>query len=158
MGKLDELDFLILDHYQKDGKCSYSKVARLLNVSEGTIRQRTKKMRSNGVFDFMIQINPIKVGLAVKAVIGLKVNLGNHDEIGTWLASFQEIVSVTAVSGYHDFIIQAYFNHNESLVHFVNYELSKSADIYTLDVSVQLKEYKNSFSYLLSNKSDKSII
>ncbi|WP_078392241.1 Lrp/AsnC family transcriptional regulator [Shouchella patagoniensis] len=158
MEKLDELDFLILGIFQKDGKCSYSEVARNLNVSEGTVRQRTKKMRTNEVFDFMICINPEKLGLSVKAIISLNTKLGKQDQVGKWLASFNEIHEVSSFSGYHDLMIQAYFKDNEALVQFVNNDLARSDGIAAIDVSIQLMEYKNSFSYLLSNKSGKTTI
>lgn len=44
MGKLDKLDFLILEYFQQDGKCTYSQIARKLGVSEGTVRKRATKM------------------------------------------------------------------------------------------------------------------
>ncbi|WP_099301746.1 Lrp/AsnC family transcriptional regulator [Bacillus sp. Marseille-P3800] len=158
MEKLDALDFKILDLYQKDGKFTYSQIARQLNVSEGTVRQRSKRMVHNGVFDFIIKIDPSKLGLSVKAIIGVSVAVGKQDEVGKWLASYPEILCVDSVSGYHHFIVQAYFNSNEHLIDFINGTLTKSPAILTMDVSIQLKGYKDSIDYLLTSKDGKSII
>ncbi len=152
MEKLDALDFKILDLYQKNGKYTYSQIARELHVSEGTIRQRSKKMVNSGVFDFIIKIDPIKLGLSVKAIIGINVKVGKQDEVGKWLASFKEVICVDSVSGYHHFIVQAYFNDNERLLRFVNETLAQSTSIHQLDVSIQLKAYKDVLGYSLTDK------
>ncbi|ALA54027.1 Lrp/AsnC family transcriptional regulator [Shouchella clausii] len=150
MGKLDKLDFLILEYFQQDGKCTYSQIARKLGVSEGTVRKRATKMRKDGVFDFMIRINPVKVGYSVKAFIGIHSQLGKQHEIGQWLKTFPQVIYIASYSGYHDLILQAYFENNEALVHFVNTELTPENGIEGIDVSIQLKQYKDSISYLLS--------
>ncbi|MFC5713014.1 Lrp/AsnC family transcriptional regulator [Thalassorhabdus alkalitolerans] len=155
MQQLDKVDFSILGFLQENGKRPYSNIADLLGVSEGTVRSRVKKMLDNGVFEFVVHTNPDKVGLHVQAIIGFSTQLGKQEDIAKKLKSFQEVRFVGAFSGMHDLIIQAYFRNNESLVHFVNHQLSQLEGIQSIDVSVELKEYKDSFSYVLPEGKDK---
>ncbi|WP_059103383.1 Lrp/AsnC family transcriptional regulator [Shouchella shacheensis] len=157
MSKLDTLDFSVLSLLQENGKASYSDIARKLSVSEGTIRSRIGKMVKDGVFEFIIHVNPNKVGLCVQAIIGLTTKLGRQEEVAGWLHQFPEVRFVAAFSGKHDLMLQAYFSSNEELVHFVNKELAKLDGIDTVDVSIELKQYKDSFSYAIPKNSNNSI-
>ncbi|MFB5663538.1 Lrp/AsnC family transcriptional regulator [Alteribacillus sp. HJP-4] len=149
MDHLDKTDLLILGYLQENGKRSYSEIARYLEVSEGTVRTRINKMLNNGVFEFIIHTNPNKVGLEVQAIIGFSTKLGEQEEIARSLQRFSEVRFVGAFSGRHDLIIQAYFKSNEDLVNFVNKELAQIDGILSADVNVELKQYKDSFSYVI---------
>ncbi|WP_216831784.1 Lrp/AsnC family transcriptional regulator [Alkalihalobacterium elongatum] len=148
MSKLDTMDFAILGYLQENGKRSYTEIAKLLDVSEGTIRTRINRMLKENVFEFVIHTNPNKVGLNVQAIIGISTKLGSQEEIADQLNQYSEVRFVGAFSGRHDLIIQAYFKSNEDLVHFVNKELAKMDGIISADVNIELKQYKDSFSYV----------
>ncbi|MBU8909508.1 Lrp/AsnC ligand binding domain-containing protein, partial [Desertibacillus haloalkaliphilus] len=68
--------------------------------------------------------------------------------IATTLNRYQEVRFVGAFSGRHDLILQAYFKNNDDLVRFVNKELANMDGVISVDVSIELKQYKDSFSYI----------
>ncbi|GAJ97173.1 MULTISPECIES: Lrp/AsnC family transcriptional regulator [Geomicrobium] len=146
--ELDTMDFRILALLQQNGKQSYSEIARLLDVSEGTVRSRVNKMLKEDVFEFIIHTNPNKVGLNVQAIIGLETRLGKQDSIACQLQGHGSVRFIGAFSGKHDLIIQAYFKNNDELVSFVNQDLSEIEGIISVDVNVELKQYKDTFSYI----------
>ncbi|MDV2684304.1 Lrp/AsnC family transcriptional regulator [Alkalihalophilus lindianensis] len=148
MSKVDEIDFTILSYLQEDGKKSYTEIAKSLNVSEGTVRTRINRMLKDNVFEFIIHMNPNKIGLNVQVIIGITTKLGYQESIATELNRFSEVRFVGAFSGQHDLIMQAYFKNNDDLVHFVNKELAKIEGIISADVNIELKQYKDSFSYI----------
>lgn len=148
MKKIDRLDIGIIQLLQEDGRRSYSDMAARLKVSEGTIRARINRMLKDDVFEFIIHTNPVKVGLQVQAIIGLSTKLGEQENVADQLGQFPEVRFIGAFSGQHDLIIQAYFRSNEDLVSFVNHTLSKIEGIISADVSLELKQYKDSFSYV----------
>ncbi|MBB6450611.1 Lrp/AsnC family transcriptional regulator for asnA, asnC and gidA [Geomicrobium halophilum] len=146
--ELDKTDFKILAKLQDNGKSSYSEIARVINVSEGTVRARINKMLKEEVFEFIIHMNPNKIGLHVQAIIGLETKLGLQDHIACQLKTHQSVRFIGAFSGKHDLIIQGYFRDNEELVSFVNEQLAKIEGIISVDVNVELKQYKDTFSYI----------
>lgn len=158
MRKIDRLDLNILRMLQEDGRRPYSEIASYLNVSEGTIRSRINRMLEERVFEFIIHTNPLKVGLEVQAIIGLSTQLGKQEHVAMCLGQYPEVRFIGAFSGQHDLIIQAYFRSNEELVNFVNRALSKIDGIISADVSLELKQYKDSFSYVTSNEEDDNIL
>ncbi|PSL45955.1 AsnC family transcriptional regulator [Salsuginibacillus halophilus] len=149
MDNLDEMDMEILNYLQDNGKRPYSEIARLLDVSEGTIRSRVNKMLKNEVFEFIIHTNPNKVGLNVQVIVGITTQLGKQDAVAAHLQQYPEVRFVGAFSGKHDLIIQAYFKSNDDLVNFVNHELSKIEGVMNADVNVELKQFKDTFSYII---------
>lgn len=152
MKKLDQMDKQILQILQLEGRTPYTEIASQLGVSEGTIRARIAKLLQDGVFEFVIQVNPEKLGLQVQAIIGLTTKLGMQKSVAEELEKLCEIRFVGAYSGKHDLIIRACFHDNEELIYFVNERLSRIEGIVAADVSLELKQYKESFTYVLDDE------
>ncbi len=125
MAKLDEIDLAILKYLQENGKRSYTEIAKLLDVSEGTIRTRINRMLKEKVFEFVIHTDPNKIGLNVQVIIGITTKLGQQEKVAYELNRYPEVRFVGAFSGRNDLILQAYFKNNDELVNFVNKELAK---------------------------------
>ncbi|PYZ95109.1 transcriptional regulator [Salipaludibacillus keqinensis] len=151
MRKLDKKDLLILGYLQDNGRYSYSQIAKMLKVSEGTVRSRINQMLKDRVFEFVIHTNPNKIGLNVQAIIGISTKLGKHEEIAAQLKEFPQVRFVGAFSGTHDLIIQAYFKSNEELMDFANKKLASIEGIESEEINVELKQYKDTFSYVPEN-------
>lgn len=148
MKKIDHVDKQILQILQEDGRIPYTEIAHQLGLSEGTIRSRISRLLQDGVFEFVIHPDPEKLGLHVQAIIGLNTKLGLQKNVAEELAKFSEVRFVGAFSGRHDLIIQAFFHTNEELNTFVNERLSQIEGIMAADVSLELKQYKDSFSFV----------
>ncbi|KGA96524.1 transcriptional regulator [Alkalihalobacillus alcalophilus ATCC 27647 = CGMCC 1.3604] len=152
MTKIDSLDTSILKLLQENGKRSYTEMAKMLEVSEGTIRTRVNRMLNDKIFEFIIHMDPNKIGLQVQAIIGIATKLGYQEQVANRLNQCKEVRFVGVFSGRHDLILQAYFKNNEALVDFVNEELAQLEGIDTVDVSIELKQYKDSFSYIANGE------
>ncbi|MEP6726328.1 MAG: Lrp/AsnC family transcriptional regulator, partial [Bacteroidota bacterium] len=59
---LDNLDFAILSYLQKDGRMSFTVIAKKLKVSIGTVRTRFNKLIEDGTINIIGRVNPDKVG------------------------------------------------------------------------------------------------
>ncbi len=152
MKKIDQIDKQILQILQEDGRTPYTEIAHQLGVSEGTIRSRIAKLLQDGVFEFVIRLMPEKLGLQVQAIIGLTTKLGMQKSVAEELSILPEVRFVGAYSGKHDLIIRACFHDNDELIFFVNERLSRIAGIVAADVSLELKQYKDSFAYVCDDE------
>jgi Lrp/AsnC family transcriptional regulator for asnA, asnC and gidA len=146
--KLDLLDFQILQMLQEDARRSYTDMGQHLGVSEGTIRSRINRMIEDEVFQFIVHTDPVKVGLNVQAIIGMSTKLGYQERVAEQLGKLRSVRFIGSFSGRNDLIIQAYFRSNEDLVTFVNEDLANIEGIASAEVSIELKQYKDSFSYV----------
>ena len=152
MKKIDQIDKQILQILQLDGRTPYTEIANQLGVSEGTIRARIAKLLQDEVFEFVIQVNPEKLGLQVQAIISLTTKLGMQKSVAEELNNLSEVRFVGAYSGKHDLMIRACFHDNDELIYFVNERLSRIEGIVAADVSLELKQYKDSFTYVLDDE------
>jgi Lrp/AsnC family transcriptional regulator, regulator for asnA, asnC and gidA len=146
--QLDELDRAILRLLQQDGRMPYMKIAKQLEVSEGTIRLRVNRMLADGVFEFIIHVDPNKIGLRTQVIISLQTQMGYQEEVVKELLRCPEVRFVAAFSGPYNLIIQAYFASNAELVDFMNTKLSNMEGILKSEVSIELKHYKDSFHFI----------
>lgn len=146
--QLDQLDMEILRALQREGRTPFTEIAKQQKVSEGTIRSRVNRMLSEGVFEFIIHIDPDRVGLHTKAIISLSTQMGKQEDVARELLKHQEVRFVAAFSGAFDLIIQAYFKSNSDLVDFINGPMSQIEGITRAEISLELKQYKDSFNYV----------
>ncbi len=118
--ELDELDKKILAVLQANARVPNVEVARRLGVSEGTIRNRIKKMVASGLLDIVARINFYKLGYKTDAYIGIKVLGGGHvREIASALSKMDETRYVGITTGRFDIWVFANFKSDQELRDFL---------------------------------------
>jgi Lrp/AsnC family transcriptional regulator for asnA, asnC and gidA len=102
MHLIDHLDDKIIDILKKDSRRPFVEIATELNVSEGTIRSRVKKLFEEGV----IQSFTLKTSSKnVKALIEVKIDVNvNTSEVAGNIAKFEGVSEVFEVTGEEDIV------------------------------------------------------
>lgn len=78
---MDELDRLILQTLQKDGRTPFTQIARQAGVSETTIRSHYRNLVEKGVVRTVGVVDPYVLGLNAPAIIGVSVEPGLLDQV-----------------------------------------------------------------------------
>jgi Lrp/AsnC family transcriptional regulator for asnA, asnC and gidA len=107
LSPLDALDRSILAALQLDGRRPFRVIARDLDVSEGTVRTRVRKLEESGVLRILAFVDPLKLGDALIAVLNVQVSSGSHEDVATQISSWDEVSYVSSVLGPYDLSIQA---------------------------------------------------
>lgn len=103
--KLDRLDIEILRILQEDARKSYVKIADQLQVTEGTVRFRIKKLLKDEVITrFLALIDPRKLGFQVTAVVMFKVDGAFIDDVFNKLIVLDESQHVFQSTGEYDIV------------------------------------------------------
>ena len=99
---IDHLDDKIIDILKKDSRKPFVEIANELNVSEGTIRSRVKKLFEDGV----IQSFTIKTSSKnVKAIIEVKIDVNvNTSDVASRISRFEGVSEVYEVTGEEDIV------------------------------------------------------
>jgi Lrp/AsnC family transcriptional regulator for asnA, asnC and gidA len=102
MHLIDHLDDKIIEILKKDSRRPFVEIATELNVSEGTIRSRVKKLFEEGI----IQSFTIKTSSKnVKALIEVKIDVNvNTSEVAGNIAKFEGVSEVFEVTGEEDIV------------------------------------------------------
>jgi DNA-binding Lrp family transcriptional regulator len=98
---MDETDREILEILEKDGRASYTTIANIVGVSEGTVRNRVENMQGSGVIEkFTVEIE--EQG-QVRAFISVHVTTerGFEEVIG----EFPENIGVYEIAGDIDMLV-----------------------------------------------------
>ena len=86
------LDMKIIKGLQTDGRKPITTLAREVGANEATVRRRLDKLSKEGIIErFTVVLNYHKLGRAIKAFIGLKVQPAKLKEIVDHLSKHPDI-------------------------------------------------------------------
>src|SRR5687767_1657877 len=99
---IDRLDLRLIRCLQDNPRAPYSTIARLLGVSETTVKRRVDDLIANRVIQPAMIPNMYRLGYRTRARIGLKVELERMTTIAEELRAFPETTGVEITVGrYH---------------------------------------------------------
>src|SRR6056297_1062871 len=98
--KLDEIDYQIIEMLQTGERMSNNEIASRLSVTEGTVRNRIKKLTGGGFLSVRGLINPDKFHDRQLIFLGLTI-AGSKDleTVSRRLSDLPSVRSVCVVSG-----------------------------------------------------------
>ena len=141
--KIDQLDRMIVQLLQKDGRMPSSEIARQIGaITERAVRNRIKRLIEKGIIKIYAEVNPKCLGYSVIADINLEVEPSLVQEVARKLAEFGCVVYVACSLGDKDVSIEVNARSNEELYQFVTEIIGKLPGIKritTLIVPLQLK-------------------
>ena len=141
MVKVDDLDMKIIQILEKNGRTPNNEIAEQLNVSEGTIRNRIKKLSENNILKIMGLVNPNK--LTQKQLIYILVTLEvtkKWKEIAQKVSELPDVKSVSMITGRFDLIVEL-FTEPHNLINFLTNELASVGNISSTESLVTIKNF-----------------
>ena len=139
---LDELDQGIMDALRADGRATNSAIAEALSVTEGTVRQRARKLLDSGVFRITGSANPEIMPEHQVCVLGLKVDESNRlEQRAREVAALPEVQSVAIVTGRYDLLVEVLVPSNHGLIGFLSGSLARVSGITSSETFLFLKTF-----------------
>lgn len=140
MVQLNKLDWEIIGELQKNGREPNSTIAKKLDVTEGTIRQRVKKLLEAGVLRVSGQLNPEFLEGHQMILMGVNIKESSRlEKTFDELSLLEEVHSVAITSGRYDLFIQVIVSNNLGVVNFLTKSMSKIEGISQTETFVLLK-------------------
>jgi len=142
----DDLNRKILEYLQEDGRAPFSTIARQLNTSEGTIRNRVQRMKEAGALQIAAIIDPMAIHYKVDAMIGLNVATQNLPrQVAKRLAELEQITFIFWVAGRFDLLVEVVCGSDGEFRQFIEDELYSQADVAEFEVMSGIEMFKNQF-------------
>ena len=104
--QLDDLDASIIEELYREPRAAYREIARRLEVSEGTIRTRVRRLQDSGTLLFTAFVDPAKFGRSVLAVALVDVVPSHHTATVDELVEWHEVVYLSTLFGEHALQLQ----------------------------------------------------
>ena len=138
---LDETDWAIVERLRRENATNID-LARELGVSEGTIRQRLKRLRDSGVLRVAAGIDPDALENQQAAVVAVNVAKASLlERKAREIADLPHVLSVSIVSGRYDLMAEVLVDSNRGLVEFLTEELAVVDDVSATESFLLLKSY-----------------
>ena len=110
--ELDDLDRALIELQQEDPFFSFNEFADKWGITATTVRNRIKRLKTQGVIDVVTVINPYKVGFETYTIIGIKIKANaSPGKLVETLQGVGGVSGITMVAGSFDFFI-TYVCHN----------------------------------------------
>ena len=103
---LDNIDRKIILELQKDAKRQFKVIAKKLNVSEGTIKNRVTRLINRGILKLEARVNPFALPNQISAVVGVNLKERNHEEKIKEIEKIPGITSVWNAAGRFDLFFE----------------------------------------------------
>lgn len=142
--KIDQTDRAIISLLQDDARQSNAAIARVIGVSEATIRRRIKIMVDDGVVAIQAVLNPTKFGLSTSAMIGIDVQPDHLDAVAEALNVRKEVGFLGVCTGRYDLLVWTLVESLDQLREFLEGFLAKVPGVRKTETLVLLDVKKRS--------------
>ena len=96
---LNNLDREIIVEIQKNGRIASKEIAKNLNVSDGTVRFRLKRLMGQNILRITGSVNPLKLEDGIIAIIGMELEKRIHKMAMERISELKGVISVCNVTG-----------------------------------------------------------
>lgn len=142
----DELNRRIVGLLQEDGRTSFRTIAEMLDVSEGTVRNRVSWMKEAGHLAIVAIVDPTLITYRADAMLGIKVGPGHTPEgVAARLGASPAVVYIMWVSGRFDLLVEVVFDREDGLNGFMNDLCYADPGIASVEIMTGIKMFKNQF-------------
>lgn len=141
---IDDIDLRLIAILQKDSSIPSIKIASMLNVTEGTVRNRVQKLRRLGVIRrFTISVDPMALGQGVIAFVLLNSAPGRIAEVAKKLSSLEEVAEVYETHTYGDLLLKVRAKNPSDLADIISNRIKMVAGVTGTQVIQVLNAWKD---------------
>jgi Lrp/AsnC family transcriptional regulator for asnA, asnC and gidA len=138
---LDDTDLQIVQRLRRENATNID-LARELGVSEGTIRQRLKRLKDTGILKVAAGINPDALENQQAALVAVNVSRASLlEQKAREIADLPHVLAVSIVSGRYDLMAEVLVDSNHGLVDFLTGELAGVEEVSATESFLLLKSY-----------------
>jgi Lrp/AsnC family leucine-responsive transcriptional regulator len=106
-GAMDEFDWKVLSLLQQNGRMTYTELARQVHLSVPAVTERVKRLEEAGIIEgYAARINPVAVGYAVSALVGITVSQPAKAKFLSLLDSISEVLECHHVTGADSYVLR----------------------------------------------------
>jgi Lrp/AsnC family transcriptional regulator, regulator for asnA, asnC and gidA len=144
-GLMDEIDRLILQALQEDGRTPFTQIAKKAGVSETTIRSRYRNLVEEGVVHTVSIVDPFAMDFQAPAMIGIKTESGKIEEVAKAIAELPEVSYVVLTLGSYDLLVEVYCRNLHHLTHLVTRVIQMIPGVWSTETLMVARIYKLSY-------------
>jgi len=145
--KVDDVDLKIINFLNKDGRTPFAQIAKELGVSTGMVRQRYQRLVQEGVLQIVAITNPLLMGFATMAQIGVKADVRRLEEIADEIAQFEEVIYLVLLTGSYDLHVEVVCRDKAHLLNFLTKKLHAVEGVKEAETFMYLRIAKENYGW-----------
>lgn len=142
---MDEIDRLILQTLQADGRTPFTQIAKKAGVSETTIRIRYRNLVDQGVVRTVSIVDPYALDFQAPAVIAINTEPGTVEQVARVLSDLPEAAYLVLTLGVYDLIVEVYCRDLPHLTEVVTQHIQKIPGVRATQTLMIANIYKMSY-------------
>ncbi len=112
---IDDLDRKIILALQKDARRPYKDIAKMLRVSEGTIKNRVTRLIGRGILKLEARVNPFALPNRISAIVGVNLKERTHEKKIKEIEKIPGVTSAWNAAGRFDLFFEIMVDSMQSL-------------------------------------------
>ena len=143
---LDDVNKAIVTQLQSDGRRSYAAIATAVGLSEAAVRQRVQRLLDAGVMQVVAVTDPMQVGFARQAMIGVNAE-GDLRDVADKLSALPEVDYVVITAGSFDILVEVVCEDDEHLLSLLNDSIRSVPGVQNTETFVYLRLAKQTYTW-----------
>jgi Lrp/AsnC family transcriptional regulator for asnA, asnC and gidA len=139
---VDDLDRLIIEALQKEGRVPFTQIARQGGVSETTVRTRYHKLVTTGTIRVVAIVEPSALDYEATAVVAVSTEPGMADQIARKVDLVPEVSHLVTTLGSYDLILEVYCRDLSHLTDVVTRQIQQISGVRATETLVIAESYK----------------
>jgi Lrp/AsnC family transcriptional regulator for asnA, asnC and gidA len=142
---MDEIDHLILQTLQGDGRTPFTQIAKRAGVSESTIRSRYRNLVMAGVLHTVSIVDPYALDFQAPAMIGIHTDPARVEQVAEAVAALPEVSYLVMTLGEYDLIAEIFCRDLPHLTEVLVRQVQCIPGVRSLNTLMVAKVYKLSY-------------
>jgi Lrp/AsnC family transcriptional regulator for asnA, asnC and gidA len=151
---MDEVDRLILQALQEDGRTPFTQIAKKAGVSETTIRSRYRNLVDEGVVRTVSIVDPFALDFQAPAMIGISTEPGKIEAVAKAVSELPEVSYLVLTLGTYDLLVEVYCRNLQHLTNLVTQQIQLIPGVRATETLMVAKMYKLSYRWSPASDSD----
>ncbi|NUR09621.1 MAG: Lrp/AsnC family transcriptional regulator [Nocardioidaceae bacterium] len=143
---LDDVSKSIIEELQQDGRRSYAAIGKVVGLSEAAVRQRVQRLVDSGVMQVVAVTDPLELGFARQAMIGIKVR-GELEPVADAVAALEEVDYVVITAGSYDLLVEVVCESDEALLSVLSSKIRTIPNVESTETFMYLELRKQTYSW-----------
>ncbi len=140
---MDEKDLKILKILEDNARTPFNRIAKELNISEGTVRKRVLKMENEGVIRrYAVDIDPKKLGYKTIVLLGMDVEPKHFLSAARELSKLECVKWVYTSTGDHSIMAEIWAESTAELDRIISEKISKIEGVNDLCPTILMERIK----------------
>jgi Lrp/AsnC family transcriptional regulator for asnA, asnC and gidA len=143
---LDDTSKAIIEELQRDGRTSYTALAKIVGLSEAAVRQRVQRLLDGNVMQIVAVTDPLQLGFARQAMICIRAQ-GELEPIADQLAAIEQVSYVVITAGSFDLLAEVVAESDEHLLELLSQRIRSIQNVISAETFMYLKLHKQNYSW-----------